>query len=142
MESQECFEDSNLTESQVERIKAEVRQAADEHLHAKDAVTALSHYMDDVTAASNEKLYSSLEILAGDIKGYYRILKEVHLAAWDEIHIHVISAYASYVSARFRYSFTSTDNERTDMHGVWSALYIKKKDTWKIRAIHESFSTK
>jgi len=130
----------NLSESQLVQIKAEVRQAAIDHLNAKDAATALSHFTENVIAVSNVKFFPSFEMLAEDVKAYYNILKEVNLAVWDEMHINVINTDAALVTAQFRYSFTSTNNEKTDLQGVWTALYVRSNGSWKIRVRHESFA--
>jgi len=131
---------SKLSESQIAQIKAEVKQAAIDHLNTKDADTALSHLADDVIAVSNDKLFSSFEALAEDVRAYYEILEEVNLAAWEKIHIRVININAAVFTAKFRYSFTSKDITRTDLQGIWTALYIKDKGRWKIRVRHESFA--
>ncbi|MHC4476204.1 MAG: YybH family protein [Planctomycetota bacterium] len=132
-------ESIRLSESQIAQIKAEIKQAAIDHINAKDAATALSYYADDVIAVSNDTLFPSFEKLAEDVKAYYDILKEVNLAVWEEMHINVINTDAALVTAKFRYSFTSTNNERTDLQGVWTALYIRRNGSWKIRVRHESF---
>ena len=129
-----------LSESQVAQIKSEVKQAAIDHLNTKDAETALSHFSEDIIAVSNDRLFPSFEVLAEDVRDYYAILKEVNEAAWDEIHIHVINNDAAVFTAKFRYSFTSKDNTRTDLRGIWTALYIRDKGHWKIRIRHESFA--
>lgn len=129
-----------LSNNQLAQIKAEVKQAAVEHLNTKDATTAISHFTDDVIAVSNVKLFPSLEMLAEDIKAYYKILKEVNLAVWDDMHINVINSNTTLVTATFRYSFTSTDDEKTDLQGVWTALYVRSNGSWKIRVRHESFA--
>jgi len=89
---------------------------------------------------SNDKLFSSFEALAEDVRAYYEILEEVNLAAWEKIHIRVININAAVFTAKFRYSFTSKDITRTDLQGIWTALYIKDKGRWKIRVRHESFA--
>lgn len=131
-----------LSESQVAQIKAAVKQAAIDHLNTKDADTALSHFADDIIAVSNDKLFPSFESLAEDVRAYYDILKEVNLATWDEIYIRVINTNAAVFTAKFRYSFTSKDNNRMDLQGIWTALYVKDKSCWKIRVRHESFEPK
>jgi ketosteroid isomerase-like protein len=131
---------SMLSESQVAQIKSEVKQAAIDHLNTKDAETALSHFSEDIIAVSNDRLFPSFEVLAEDVRDYYDILKEVNEAAWDEIHIRVINNDATVFTAKFRYSFTSKDNTRTDLRGIWTALYIRDKGHWKIRVRHESFA--
>lgn len=131
---------SILSDSQVTQIKAEVKQAAIDHLNTKDADTALNHFTEDIIAVSNNKLFPSSEALAEDVRAYYEILKEVNHAAWDEIHIRVIDTNAAVFTAKFRYSFTSKDNAETNLQGVWTALYIRDKSQWKIRVRHESFA--
>jgi ketosteroid isomerase-like protein len=131
---------SRLSDSQVAQIKAEVEQAAIVHLNTKDTDTALDHFTEDIIAVSNDKLFPSFKALAEDVRTYYEILKEVNHAAWDEIHIRVIDTHAAVFTAKFRYSFTSKDNTRTNLQGVWTALYIKDKSQWKIRVRHESFA--
>jgi ketosteroid isomerase-like protein len=131
-----------LSESQVARIKAEVKQAAIDHLNTKDADIALSHFTEDVIAVSNDRLFPSFEALAEDVRAYYEILNEVNFAAWDEIHIRVINANAAVFTAKFSYSFSSKDNISTDLLGIWTALYVRDRDRWKIRVRHESFTSK
>ena len=130
---------SKLRESQIAQIKSEVKQAAIDHLNTKDADTALSHLTEDILAVSNDRLFPSFEALAEDIRAYYDILKEVNLASWDEIYIRVINSSAAVFTAKFRYSFTTKDNTRMDLKGIWTALYVRDKDRWKIRVRHESF---
>ncbi|MHC4457103.1 MAG: nuclear transport factor 2 family protein [Planctomycetota bacterium] len=121
------------------KIEAEVEQAATTHLNTKDVDTALSHFTDDVLAISNVKLFPSRESLAADIGGYYKILKKVNYASWEDVHIHVINERAATFTAKFSYGFTSTDDQITDLKGVWTALFILDKGIWKIRLRHESF---
>lgn len=128
-----------LSTSQVKRIEAEVEQAATAHLHAKDLDTALGHFTDDVLAVSNSMFFPSRHTLAADIGEYYANLKEVNHASWEDIHIRVINVSAATFTARFRYGFTSTNGEVTDLRGVWTALFVLDEGSWKIRLRHESF---
>ena len=132
-------EKTKLTKTQCDQIKTEVKQAAIDHLNAKDATTALSHFTENVIAVSNVKIFHTFEALAEDVKAYYNILKEVNLAVWDEMTIKVINIDAALVTAKFRYSFTDTNNEKTYLQGVWTALYIRQNEDWKIEVRHESF---
>jgi len=130
---------TNLTANQAALIEAEVKQAAVDHLNAKDATTALSHFTEDVVAVSNVTLFRSLEELTEDVLAYYNILKEVNLAVWDEMHVRVLTTNAAIVTAKFRYSFTDTNNEKTALQGLWTALYVRRNGSWKIQVRHESF---
>jgi ketosteroid isomerase-like protein len=124
----------------LNKINSEIKRAALDHLHAKDAKEALDHFTNDVVAVSNEKLFPSFQALAEDVKAYYEILKEVRYADWDDIHIQMIDENAATFTAKFRYDFTTTDNEKVDLKGIWTALYVRENDDWKIRLRHESFS--
>ena len=130
---------STLTKNHIAQIKTEVKQAAIDHLHAKDAQTALSHFTDDVIAVSNTQLFPNLEALAEDVKAYYNILKEVNRAVWDEMHINVINKDTAVLTAKFFYSFTDTNDEKTDLQGVWTAVYVRRDECWKICVRNESF---
>lgn len=128
-----------LSTSQLTKIKAEVEQAATTHLNAKDVDAALSHFTDDVLAVSNSKLLFSRESLAADIGEYYKNLKNVNYASWEDVHIHVINESAATFTARFSYGFTNMDDKVVDLEGVWTALFVVDKGVWKIRLRHESF---
>ncbi|MEW8392753.1 MAG: nuclear transport factor 2 family protein [Candidatus Thiodiazotropha sp.] len=120
------------------KIETEVEQAATTHLNVKDKNTALSHFTDDVFAISNTRIFSSREELAAEIDEYYKILKSVNHAEWEDIHIHVINEKAATFTAKFNYGFTSIDDEVTNLRGVWTALFILDHEAWKIRLRHES----
>ena len=130
-----------LTQTLINQIEAEVKQAAIDHLNAKDATTALSHFTRNAIAISNDKIFPTPEALAKDVQAYYGILKEVNLAVWDEMYVNVINIGTALVTAKFRYSFTDTNNKKTDLQGTWTALYIRQDGDWKIRARHEYFSS-
>ena len=123
----------NLSARQIKRIKAEVEQAATRHLNTEDIDTALSHFTDDVLAVSNVKLFPTRESMAADIREYYKILKKVNYAFWEDIHIHVLNESAATFTAKFNYGFTGTDDQVIDLKGIWTALFILDKGTWKIR---------
>jgi len=129
-----------LSDNHLSKIKSEIIEAATVHLNTTDADSALSHYTEDVIAVSNLKLFDSFESLADDVKEYYKILKEVNHASWDDIHIHVIGETAATFTAQFRYGFTDIDNQKTDLQGIWTALFIRDGGNWKMRLRHESFT--
>ena len=127
------------TANQIIKIQAEVEQAATRHLNATDAETALSHYTDDAFAVSNTTIFSSLESLSEEVCEYYKILKKVNYASWEDVNIHVINESAASFTAKFRYGFTDKKGVKTDLRGVWTALFVRDHGDWKIRLRHESF---
>lgn len=125
---------------QISQVKKEIKQAATEHLNTKNAREALSHFTKDIVAVSNDKIFTSIDSLAIDVKEYYNILKEVNEARWKNIHIQVINENAATFTAEFIYTFTNNLNEIVRLKGVWTALLVRDKDKWKIRLQHESFT--
>ncbi len=129
---------SNIEET---NLIIEIKQAAIDHLNTNSAKEALSHFTNDIVAVSNDKFFTAYDSLAEDVKRYYEILKEVNYAQWDDIQIKIINHNAATFTAKFRYTFTTIENERIDLSGIWTALFVRDNGHWKIRLRHESFSS-
>ena len=130
------------SQAQIEKIKAEVDEAARAHFHVLDADTAIGHYGEDVVAASNGTLYRSLDELAPAIRQYYENLKKVNHATLADVHIQVLSEEVATFTAKYSYGFTARDDTVMDMSGVWTVLLVREGESWKIRNVHESVITK
>ena len=128
-----------LSTHQIAAIESDVERAATKHLNARDAQSALEDFAHEVIAVSNTSVFSSRESLAANVHEYYKILKTVTHASWEDIHIHVISESAATFTAGFRYGFISKDDITTNLRGVWAALYEIEDEAWKIRIRHETF---
>jgi hypothetical protein len=128
-----------LSQDQVLGIQNEIRQAALDHLHARSADEALGHFHGDVIAVSNDRLFASFAALEKDVREYYGSLKQVDHASFGEMHIRVVNSNTASITATFRYSFTDVMDEKTELTGVWTALYVREDEIWKIRMRHESF---
>jgi len=128
-----------LTDAQITSIKNQIECAAQAHLQATDADTALSHYTGDAVAVSNTVVFASKEALASDVRGYYASLKRVDHARWEDIHIAVVSESAATFTARFDYAFTNTEDVSIKLAGIWTALFVLIDGAWKIKLRHESF---
>ena len=130
---------NELSKKQIAEIETEVKQTAVSHLNAKDAATALSNYTKDATLASNGFLYNSREEFTEDIQAFYGSLKRIDLADWEEIRINVIGDNAATFNAKFRWVSTDTFGQEMNLQGVWSALFVREGECWKIKMRHESF---
>jgi hypothetical protein len=133
-------EHGGLSQEEVLGIQDEIRQAALDHLHARSADEALGHYCGDVIAVSNDRLFPSLAALEKDVREYYDGLRQVDHASFGEMHIQVLDRGSACITAAFRYAFTNVTGEKTDLAGVWTALYVREDETWRIRMRHESFT--
>ncbi len=140
MGSSGMSEQRGLSQKQVLGIENEIRQAALDHLHARTADEALGHFHGDVIAVSNDRLFPSFAALEKDVRAYYDGLKQVDHASFGEMHIRVVDSKTVCITATFRYAFTDVMDEKTDLTGVWTALYVRENETWKIRMRHESFT--
>jgi hypothetical protein len=129
-----------IAQTKLSKIKREIEEAAFNHLNAKTADDALSHFHKDIIAVSNDKLFTSYKELARDVREYYKILKRVNFSRWEDIQIQVIDQNTATFTAKFRYTFTTIENKRIDLKGIWTALYVRENSDWKIRLRHESFT--
>lgn len=123
-----------------DKIKKEIKKAAIDHLNCLTAEKALSHFTKDIIAVSNDRLFASYDELKKDVQDYYNILKKVNYTEWSDIHILIINDDAATFTAKFKYSFTSIDDEKTNLEGIWTALFVRESKEWRIRMRHESFS--
>ncbi|NNG17468.1 MAG: SgcJ/EcaC family oxidoreductase [Gemmatimonadales bacterium] len=116
-----------------------VKRVAREHLRAKNATDALSHYEPDAIVAGNAFLYPSFEQFAEDARDFYRTLQQIDLAVWDEMHVQVLGEDAAVLTATVRWSSTDTAGVRLDLKGAWTAVFVQRDGRWRICARHESF---
>ena len=131
---------AELSATQRAAIEEEVKRTASDLLNAEDAATALSYYAPGPTVVSNGFLYRSFDSLATELNAFYGSLGEISLAVWDEMTVEVLSANAAVFTGRFRWSSRDTDGVRTDLQGVWTAVFVCDEARWKIRIRHESFA--
>ncbi len=129
----------DLDQAQCAAIEEAVKQSARQHLEAKNAAAALDCYLPGAFVASDGSLYSSLDQFAEDARQFYDTLAQVHLAVWDEMHVQVVSSDVAVLTATVRWSSTDVGGVRTDLKGVWTAVYVERGGRWRICTRHESF---
>lgn len=129
-----------VSDRDFERVEGEVRQAALDHLAARDAATALSDFTEDAVLVSNARWYTASE-WADLIEEFYGTMQRVHVAEWEDMRVDVLSIDAAVCTARFRWGSTDTSGVTTSLEGVWTALYVREAEGWKIRVRHESFES-
>ncbi len=130
---------ANLSAPERSTIEEAVRQAALDHVNAKDAQTALSHYNRDATVVSNGIWFDSFDSFARDTYNFFESLKEVKLAVWDEVRIQVISSKVALFTGKVRWESVDNSGRELKLKGVWSAVYVRENGKWKISLRHESF---
>jgi uncharacterized protein (TIGR02246 family) len=125
---------------QFAAIEEAVKRVAWEHLRAKDAAQALSHYEPDAIVASNASVYPSFERFAEDAREFYRTVQRIDLAVWDGMHVQVLGEDAAVLTATFRWSSTDTSGGHLDLQGVWTAVFVQRDGRWRMCSRHESFA--
>jgi len=130
---------TDLDQSQWAAIEEAVKQSAWQHLKAENAAAALDCYMPGALVASDGSLYSSFEHFANDARQFYDNLGQVDLAVWDEMHVQVVASDVAVLTATVRWSSTDVVGVRTDLKGVWTAVYVERGGRWRISTRHESF---
>ena len=132
--------ESSVSSAQQAAIEEAITEMAWEHLRSADAETALSYYEPDALVASNGVLYASFEEFARHVREFYRTLREIHVAVWDQMHVDIVSAQLAVLTATFRWSSTDTAGVRTTLRGVWTAVLVQRDGRWRMRTRHESFT--
>ena len=130
----------DLSTPERSNIEETVRQAAFDHLQAKDAQAALSHYHQDATVVSNGIWFDSFDSFARDTYDFYESLKVIKLAVWDEVKIQVISSKVALFTGKVRWESEDNSGKELKLKGVWSAVYTRENGKWKISLRHESFT--
>jgi ketosteroid isomerase-like protein len=129
----------HLSDDKIEEIKKAIMQAALEHLNARDAETALRHYTSDAIVITNGHWFESSKAFEEDVRKFFRSLKEVKLAVWERIRIHVLSSQIGTFSALVRWSSVDNGGEILSLKGTWSAVYGLQNGRWRILLRHESY---
>lgn len=129
----------DLSPTQRAAIEDAVKQTAWAHLRSRNAAEALSYYEPDAIVASHGVLYPSFERFSQDVTEFYGTLDQVDVAAWDEMHVQVLSERVAVLTATVRWSSTDRSGVDTDLKGVWTAVFVKRDDCWRICTRHESF---
>ena len=120
-------------------IEQAVTDAAWGHLQAPDAETALSYYAPNAVVAGDGRLYESFGAFAQDARAFYESLHEVHVAAWHEPRVQVLSEHVAVFTATVRWVSSDTAGLRLDLRGVWTAVWLRRPEGWRIAVRHESF---
>ena len=128
-----------LTKLDEGAIENEIKKAAWDHLNARDADTALSHYKPGATVITNGSWFESFKSFEKDVRNFYMSLKEVKLAVWDQIQIQILSPRLALFTGSVLWPSVDKSGSVLKLKGIWSATYSLEKDKWKILLRHESF---
>lgn len=126
---------SGTTNSEIQEA---VRNAAWQHLRAKNADEALRFYLEDAVVAGDGR-FQSMREFTSNARTFYDNLLKVETAEWIDPHVRIINDQIAVFAARVRWSSIDSDGSRLDLDGVWTSIWVATSDGWRIASRHESF---
>ena len=133
---------SELTEEQKAAIADTVRQLADtffEDFRFLDFVPAMAPYAPELVWAESGVLGANRDSLANAWGGIFASIQEVTSGEWGEVHIKVLGPAAAVFTASFDWAGVDTAGAELGGSGVWTAIWERTEQGWKIVQGHESY---
>ncbi|NIM49961.1 MAG: DUF3225 domain-containing protein [Gemmatimonadales bacterium] len=133
---------TELTEEQRAAIADTVRQLADtffEDFRALDFDRAMAPWASELVWAENGVLGANRDSLDTVWRGMFASIQEVTSGDWGEVHVKVLGPDAAVFSATFDWAGVDTSGAQIGTAGVWTTVWLRTDEGWKIVHGHESF---
>ena len=102
-----------------------------------NAVLDLFDDSDELRHAENGEIFPSYTALAEFVKGWYETTTEMD-HSWEERDIFPITPEAATMTGTFRYEAKQKTGEVWTGRNVFTGVFIKRGDSWKLIHGHES----
>lgn len=135
---------TELTEEQRAAIADTVRQLADtffEDFRALDFDRAMAPYGSELVWAENGVLAANRDSLDTAWRGLFASTQEVTSGDWGEVHVKVLGPDAAVFTATFDWAGVDTSGAQIGNPGVWTTVWLRTDEGWKIVHGHESYPT-
>jgi ketosteroid isomerase-like protein len=135
---------TELTEEQRTAIADTVRQLADaffEDFRALDIDGAMVPWASEFVWAENGVLGTNRDSLETTWRGLFAAIREVTSGEWGEVHITVLGPDAAVFTATFDWAGVDADGAPVGNPGVWTTVWLRTSEGWKIVQGHESYPT-
>jgi len=132
-----------LTEEQTAAIADTVRQQADAFFDAfrtLDADRAFTFYGPEFVWAENGVLGANRDSMVTAWRGIFAAMRQVTSGEWSEVHINVLAPDAAVFSGAFDWAGVDTSGASMGAKGVWTTVWVRTGEGWKIIHGHESFT--
>ncbi len=99
----------------------------------------MAPYASEIVWAENGVLGANRDSLATAWAGFFAAIQEVTSGDWDEVHIKVLGPAAAVFTASFDWAGIDTTGAELGGRGVWTTVWERTADGWKIVQGHESY---
>ena len=132
---------TEFTEEQKAAIADTVRQLADAFLVDMKALNldgAMAAYAPEFVWAENGVLGARSDSILSAWRDAFASVREAS-GDWGEVHIKVLSPAAVVFTASFNWAVVDTAGVATGSNGVWTTVWERTVEGWKIVHGHESY---
>ncbi len=133
---------TELTEEQSAAVADTVRQLADaffDDFRAGDVDGAFAPFSSEIVWAENGVLAANRDSLVTVWSGFFASIQEVTSGDWGEVHVTVLGPGAAVFNASFDWAGVDTTGAELGGSGVWTTVWQRTVDGWKIVQGHESY---
>ncbi len=133
-----------LSNAERAAIRSDVTQSADSLFDAfrrLDADAYFSFHGSDLVWAENAVLTTNQDSLFSAWKGLFASIQEVTSVDWGEVHVRVLGPDAAVFTGTFDWAGVDLSGVHVGNPGVWTAVWLRTNEGWKIVYGHESYPT-
>ena len=132
---------TEFTDAERAAIRDTVTQLADvvfEAFRALEVDRFMAPYGSEFIWAENGVLGTNRDSLVGAWSGVFAGIQEVTSGDWGEVHVEVLGPDAAVFTAAFDWTGVDTSGVETEVAGVWTTIWTRTDEGWKIIHGHES----
>jgi len=133
---------TELADAEREAIRDTITQLADaafEAFRALDIDRFMAPYGSEFVWAENGALGTNRDSMVTAWGGVFASVREVTSGAWGDAHVNVLGPDAAVFSASFEWAGVDTAGVASALRGVWTTVWERTGDGWKIVQGHESY---
>ena len=135
--------ETEFTEEQRAAVADEVRQLADgffEDFRTLDFDGAMAPWASRIVWAEKGVLSSNADSLTTAWRGVFASVERVTSGDWGDVEIAVLGPNAAVFTASFDWTGVDTAGANVGASGVWTTVWERTAEGWKIVQGHESFT--
>jgi ketosteroid isomerase-like protein len=110
-----------------------------EDFRALDFDRLVAPFASEVVWAENGVIGANRDSLDTAWSGFFASMQEVTSGDWGEVHIKVLGPAAAVFTASFDWAGVDTAGVHLGVAGVWTTVWERTAEGWKIVQGHESF---
>lgn len=133
---------TEFTEEQRAAVADEVRQLADaffEDFRTLDFEGAMAPWGSRIVWAENGVMSANADSLTDAWRGVFASVERVTSGEWGEIQIDVLGPDGAVFTGSFDWTGVDTAGATVGAAGVWTTVWVRTAEGWKIVQGHESF---